>query len=326
MKKIFFYILALAFMHVAMSQNEVKLTVTDIGNATLVQSINANVSALLTELNKACAENRTPQLNKLSGLSKDGRSSILAMWEMTPFRCIKNQIMEKGLRTATGWQVRNIQIYLMDMPEDEAAKEIAINFDKSGIIEDIYFAIDYNVYKEIMEDAENDVTDERRRMAILNFVENFRTAYNRKDIDLLDKVFSDDALIITGKVVKTKPAENVLANNGFPAQTIEYQVKTKKEYISALRSVFRNNDRINVVFDNIEVSRHPKYDDIYGVTLKQGWNTTNYSDIGWLFLMIDFKDGENMQIHVRTWQPEKVNGQPLPEDDKIQLGNFKVFY
>jgi uncharacterized protein YnzC (UPF0291/DUF896 family) len=211
------------------------------------------------------------------------------------------------------------------MPEDEAYREIAINFDKSGNIEDIYFALELHQYQAIMNGEGNEVTDLRRRQAILNFVENFRTAYNRKDIDLLAKVYSDDALIITGKVVKqTKTTDNALATSGLSQEKIEYQVKTKKEYISALRNVFKNNARINVVFDNIEVSRHPKYDEIYGVTLKQGWNTTNYSDIGYLFLMIDFKDGENMEIHVRTWQPDKLNGKPLPEDDIFNLGDFTV--
>jgi hypothetical protein len=27
---------------------------------------------------------------------------------------------------------------------------------------------------------------------------------------------------------------------------------------------------------------------------------------------------------VRTWQPDKLNGQPLPEDDIFNLGDFTV--
>jgi len=324
-KKFLTYLLALVLSPAAMSQSAITLTVTDINNTVVAQKINAGASALLTELNKAYAENRTPALNNIVGLSKDGRNSILSMWEMAQFRCTESKITERGFGMPAGWQVRNIKVFLKDMPKDEANKEIAINFDKFGNIEDIYFALEYNVYQEIMNSEGNDVTDLRRRQAILNFVENFRTAYNRKDIGLLDKVFSEDALIITGKVVKqAKTTDNMMANSGFPKEKIEYQVKTKKEYISALRGVFARNDRINVVFDNIEVSQHPKYDDIYGVTLKQGWNTTTYSDVGWLFLMIDFRDGENMMIHVRTWQPEKINGNPLPEDEKITLGDFKI--
>jgi hypothetical protein len=72
------------------------------------------------------------------------------------------------------------------------------------------------------------------------------------------------------------------------------------------------------------VLRHPKYDEIYIVTLKQGWNTTNYSDIGWLSLKIDFQEGDTMKVLVRTWEPEKLNGKELSEDERLniwELGN-----
>jgi len=299
------------------AQYATALTVTDIEQS-VARKMEANASALLTELNRAYFKPETPQLTKLSGMGKEGKSSILAMWEMTPFRCIETEIIERGYKTPFGYQVRNIPLFLKDMLEDEAYKEIAINFNKLGAIEDIYFTLDSHNYKAVMESEGNAVTDLRRRQAILNFVENFRTAYNRKDIDLLAKVYSDDALIITGKVVKqTRSAENILGNYGFSKEKIEYQVQTKKEYLNKLRSVFNNNAKINVVFDNIEVITHPKYDEIYGVKLKQGFNTTNYSDVGILFLMIDFKDGENMQIHVRVWQPEKFSDGTLLPDDEI---------
>ena len=306
------------------AQYVTELTVTDIEQS-VARKMEVNASALLTELNQAFFNGKTPQLTKINGMSKDGKSSILSMWEMTPFRCIETEIIERGYKTPSGYQVRNIPLFLKDMPEDETEKEIAINFDKSGAIEDVYFTLDMNNYKAIMESEDNEVKDLRCRSAILNFVENFRTAYNRKDIDLLAKVYSDDALIITGKVIKqTKSVENVMRGYGISQEKIEYQVSTKKEYINKLRSIFKNNPKINVKFADIEVVRHPKYPDIYGVRLLQGWNTTNYSDVGFLFLMIDFRDGVNMQIHVRTWQPEKLNGQQLSEDEVFKLGDFDI--
>ena len=310
------------------AQYSTQLTVTDI-EPSIAQKMGANASALLTELNQAFFNGRLPQLTKITGMSKDGKSSILAMWEMTPFRCVETEIIERGYKTPSGYQVRNIPLFLKDMPEDEADKEIAINFDKLGNIDDVYFTLDLNNYKAIMNSENDDVTDLSRRQAILNFVENFRTAYNRKDIELLAKVYSDDALIITGKVIATQGNKSgdiptTLKNLGFSKEKIEYQVQTKKEYIAKLRGIFNNNTRINVVFDSIEVVQHPKYSDIYGVRLFQGWNTTNYSDTGFLFLMIDFRDGNNMQIHVRTWQPDKLNGEPLSEAEKFKLGDFDV--
>ncbi|MDR2474909.1 MAG: nuclear transport factor 2 family protein [Bacteroidales bacterium] len=298
-----------------------ELTVTDIERS-LAKRMEANASALLTELNSAFFSEKTPQLTKIRGMSKEGKSSLLAMWETTPFRCIETELIERCYKTTTGYQVRNIPMFLKDMPEVEAEREIVVNFDRSGNIEDVCFSVELNMYKAIMQSENNDVIDDDRRRQILSFIENFRTAYNRKDIDLLAKVYSDDALIITGKVVKQVKAADNLKNFGISQDKVEYQVQTKKEYINKLRGIFKNNPKINIKFENIEVVRHPKFDDIYGVSLLQGWNTTLYSDKGFLFLMIDFLDGVNMKIHVRTWQPDKINGEPLSEEEIFKLGDF----
>lgn len=312
------------FLPVLQAQYATALTVTDISNAMVSQKINTSVSALLTEFNKAFFENRTPSLNKISGLSEKGRSDILAMWETAPFRCIETEIIERGYSTRSGWQVRNIPMYLKNVSEDDIYQEIVINFDKQGNIENIFFAIAWHQYSAIMNSGNEELIDRNRRFAILDFVENFKTAYIRKDIGMIGNMFSDYALIITGKKIEQgKTSDNVLVNSGFSKGKIEYQKQTKQEYIKRLQMNFSRNAYINVIFENIEVSKHPKHDNIYGVKLKQAWNSSTYSDLGWLFLVIEFKSDENMIIHVRTWQPEDPN-KPLPKDEIFQLNDFKI--
>ena len=58
--------------------------------------------------------------------------------------------------------------------------------------------------------------------------------------------------------------------------------------------------------------------------MMQGWNTTNYSDVGYLLLVIDFADDDKPLIHVRTWQPEKVGARTLSEDEKFKLEMFNL--
>lgn len=302
------------------SRYAVKLTVTDLNNASVAQKINANTSALLTELNKAFFNNRTPSFNKFDGLNKNAKNTILSIWKITPFRCIETEIIERSLKTSSGWQIRNIPLILKDMSEENSYKEIAINFDNSGTIEDIYFTIDLRDYKEIMMNEGNDVTDLRSRRYILDFVENFRTAFNRKDIDFISKIYSDDTLIVTGQVVKQ--TKSVLDN--FSNEKISYQVQTKKANVNKLRSIFKAHTAVNVTFDNIEIVRHPKHPEIYGVTFKQTWNTTNYSDKGYWFFLLDFRNDKNMQIYVRIWQPEKLNGKQLSEDEIFKLDDFNI--
>ena len=49
-----------------------------------------------------------------------------------------------------------------------------------------------------------------------------------------------------------------------------------------------------------------------------------YSDVGFIFLMIDFQDENHPLIQVRTWQPEKLNGRVLSRDEVFSLGNFDI--
>lgn len=79
-------------------------------------------------------------------------------------------------------------------------------------------------------------------------------------------------------------------------------------------------------FSDIEIVEHPKYDNIYGVTLKQLWKTDRYQDEGYLFLMVDFRDSDNPLIQVRTWQPYKDTAGNIvtQKKDVFHLGSFRI--
>ena len=73
-------------------------------------------------------------------------------------------------------------------------------------------------------------------------------------------------------------------------------------------------------FDHISLMRHSSKENIYGVTLHQTWQTSGYSDEGWLFLLWDFSDPEHPQIHVRTWQPDQL----AAKDGVFALDDFFI--
>ena len=147
----------------------------------------------------------------------------------------------------------------------------------------------------------------------------FRSAYNRKDIPLIASMYSDDVLIITGKVIR--PTGDKMS--GMDQETVKYVKQNKEQYMTRLQSVFNNNKYVNIGFDDISVLHHPGAENIYGVTLRQAWRTSNYSDDGWLFLAIEFNDNSDMLIHVRTWQPYMLNGKVFPREQVFQLGQFE---
>lgn len=174
-----------------------------------------------------------------------------------------------------------------------------------------------NLYMNVIK-SNLQLTDLRRRQLILDYVEQFRTAYNQKDIKFLEQVFSDDALIITGRVVMQKHEE------GFTTPKVVYNKQSKQQYLTNLRGTFKRAKYIKVTFDDIEVMRHPTNPNFYGVTLHQGYTSSNYHDDGYLFLLWDFTNEDRPMVHVRTWQPDKIGGKKLPKDEIFNLSDFDI--
>lgn len=208
-----------------------------------------------------------------------------------------------------------------DNSTQDKYQEAVIGFDRNGMITDFHLALATNLYTKVLK-SNQAVSDFRYRQMILDYVEQFRTAYNTKDINFLNQIFSDDALIITGKVVKAVPTD---MNKFMADPKVIYTKQTKKEYLTNLTSIFKTNKRINVIFDDINVIRHPAKPNFYGVTLKQGYTSDRYSDVGYLFLLWDFTNEDAPKIHVRTWQPEMLDQYTkLPEEEIFQVEDFDI--
>lgn len=290
-------------------------------DAVKVKKIEDKLSVLFTEINEAQEGKRNLDFSKLK-LDDHTAQSLSMLWENSPFRIADNEIVETLLTLSDGYQVRNIPL-LMCPPDDrpfneDEYQEGVISFDKNGNVKSFYLSLSLNLYMNVIK--ENlELTDLRRRQMILDYVERFRTSYNQKDIQFLDQVFSDDALIITGKVVKSQRGD--MLGGG---EKIQYSKQTKQQYLTNLRRVFRNNEHIRVTFDEIKVMRHPANVDFYGVTLHQGFTSDSYHDDGYIFLLWDFQDEAQPKIHVRTWQPDKINGNKIPEHEIFNLADFDI--
>ena len=161
--------------------------------------------------------------------------------------------------------------------------------------------------------------DADNRRMILNYCEHLRTSYTTKDIDFLRQVFSDQALIIVGNVVRS--ADNNSATGIEGDEKVTFSLKTKKEYLARLEMVFAANKKIDVKFTDFRIMRHPTMEGIYGVSMKQKYTSDRYSDDGYLFILWDFRNKSMPLIHVRTWQPTaSVNG----EKEIIGIRDFNL--
>lgn len=309
--------------------NQVRLVINDgIADQQLKEKMEHAVSVIMTEINRSQEKN----IDKLNFsdvyIMKDAVSEINKLWENEHFRCVEEEIVERGLTTYTGYQVRGIPLIVNAASEDKELgyQEAVINFDKNGVITSFYYTINPELYSKLrMRQSQNkkyEVTDIQERMMILDYVEHFRTSYNQKDLKFLRQVFSDDALIITGKVIKVRKTEVMPSGS-----RVVYTTQTKQQYLDNLSKAFKSSAYIKVNFDDVVIVEHPTVKGIYGVTVHQQWNSSRYSDEGYVFMMWDFRNPDMPQIHVRTWQPDyidKAMGEKLKPTDVFTLGDFDL--
>lgn len=309
----------------------VEVIITDgLKNEQLKKKMEQSLSMLLTEVNAAHEQGRNINFASLR-LPSDVETTLSMLWENSPFLCIDDLVSQKCLTKQNGeYQLRNIPLLLKSQSQEDEYQEAVVTFDNNGNITSFHLAIAMNLYMNVLRKG-RDITDHRYREMILDFTERFRTAYNEHNINFLEAIFSDDALIITGKVIERKTPDGIR----LPDEVI-YKKQTKNQYLTNLKRIF-NNDKKNLIrvdFDEIKVVRHPshapEYARCYGVTLHQSYKSGTYSDEGYLFLLWDFADENKPKIYVRTWQPDAYSKdgktkERIAEDEIFSIADFDEF-
>ena len=293
-----------------------------IADSKMSSTMEQRVSSLLTEINAACAQNRELELGTLH-LTPRASQSLQMLWKNFHFSCNDQNIRQLCLQDVNGYEVRGIAITLTPMGSNfkgELNRELTVCFAPDQEITGVHMALANNVFVSII-DKGRDVTDTRRRLEILKFVEDFRSYYDEKDLEALRNVYSDDALIITGKVIHRKDLGHDQARM---KPEIVYSKQNKEQYLTSLQRIFKANKFIRVEFDDISVRRHPAKADFYAVTLHQKWQSSNYSDDGYVFLLWEFKEGTSPVVHVRTWQPDMIGTRKLDEDEVFNENDFFI--
>ena len=292
-------LIALLFLAAsAASAQQVTFSVGDgLENSPLKGKINANISQLLSEINNAYLTSRALDLSKIS-ITDGAVRSMTMLWRNSPFYCDDRQVVERIIQTyGPGYQLRNIPIEMTDPSGKEVYQELIIGMNAEGVITLVNFAIESPLYRQVMASASG-VRDLRHRQQIFDFLEQFRTSYNRKDLYFLELFGCDDALIVTGTVVKKYVRDQVFVLK----DEIKSGKDAKTDYFNNLRRILVQAKYIEVNVSDVQVTRHPVLDDFYGVRVRLRYETPNQSDEGYVFMIWDFSDEARPQIHVRTWQ------------------------
>ena len=177
-------------------------------------------------------------------------------------------------------------------------EDVVFTFGAGRKISNISFALEDVTLNDILGKSK---WEDSAKMVLIDFLENYKTAFALKRLDYMEDIFSEDALIITGRVVRRAPVENRILGS---SEYVEYNRQTKAEYINNLRYSFASKEYINIKFSNMEILKMGKGESIYSIQIKQDYFSSNYGDSGYLFLLVDAGDYRHPVIHVRTWQPE----------------------
>ena len=276
------------------------------------------MSSLLSAINEANAVNADVNFSSID-ITDDASASLTMTWEQVHFSIEDDDIVDHCISLpgkSGGFRIQNIGVLMNPKEESgydgEKRREIYIDFDKTGKIVDFNFTLGMNMYTEILKKGE-ELGDLDRRMQIIDWCEHFAKAYCDKNMKFMQTIFSDDAIIITGKMTM----QRVHTDMGMKDQAkVKYVQQTKSQYLSNLSRVFASNSYVNVKFEDYTVIRHGAKPNYYGVTLRQKWHTARYSDEGTVFLLWDFSNEEAPRILVRTWQPTT--------EKAFKMGDFKL--
>lgn len=176
-------------------------------------------------------------------------------------------------------------------------ENLVFAFDRDGLICNLSFALSAETVRSIFSHEE---WSEDARIIIVTFLENYKTAYALKRLDYISSIFDEDALIITGRVLKTAPGERGFGGNHYARLTRQ----SKKSYIARLEKVFDSQEFINIQFTDSKVMKLGKGEQLFGLQLRQEYWSSTYADAGYLFVLVDLSDYARPMIHVRTWQEE----------------------
>ena len=261
----------------------------------------------------------------LNALEKDQSESIRDYFTEEGFE-IYTQLLKYGnAKVLEHKQVNALnfegQIFCRSIPmrfsfrtnDKKFVEDVVFVFEQDGKISSINFALESATVQEIVSKSK---WSDGMKMSLITFLENYKTAFALKRLEYISSIFSDDALIITGRKVRKANVENGLRLN---QADFEYNRQTKTEYIDNLRRSFNSKEYINLKFSNIEVIKFSKgfNENLFSIQIKQDYYSSNYGDTGYLFLQVDINDYQKPVIHIRTWQPE-----PDPDFGLYGPGSF----
>ena len=193
---------------------------------------------------------------------------------------------------------RSITMQFRFRNNKEFIEDVTFRFNEDNIIESLAFTLSDVSERDILEKGK---WARDSRLTLMTFLEDYQTAYALGRIDYLERIFSENALIIVGnKVEKRKINDGIII-----LESVKYDTLSKAQYMNRLRRHFNTKEYINLNFTETDFERSSRGNEMYGIRVRQEYFSNTYGDVGYLFLLVDLRFEEPI-IHVRAWQNDKL--------------------
>lgn len=202
---------------------------------------------------------------------------------------------------ANGYLIRGIKARFSFKRNNKSFIEDLVFYTKDGLIDGINFGLEQGAIDDI---NNHSMWDPQSRLVLVNFLENYKTAYALERLDYLNAVFSEDALIIVGNRI---PQQKTAEISAVDAESYEHNKLTKNQYMKQLEKVFAKQEYVNIQFEDASVKKTSRTTERYEIVIKQNYYSATYADKGYLYLLADITDPESPIIHVRVWDENRNN-------------------
>ena len=253
----------------------------------------------------------TEGFKRYRALMKYGNARVVGEPNLKYYKTQDGYVVSRGLRMSFSFSGKVKKTFVED---------VVFTLDRDAKIDNVTFGLGQIAENDILLRDAKGWTDATREM-LLEFMENYKTAYCLKDSVYIRNIFADDATIIVGRVVRRRQfidPEQDMSDRG--KEVIRYNRLTKDQYLRNLRKTFNANEFINIRFTHNDIQWLEKYEkeNLFAIQIGQEYRSSTYGDKGYLFLLVDMTNPETPLIKVRTWQPN--------EEDITKLYNAGDFH
>jgi len=304
---IFIIFLLTTFPHINFAQNNVKIEIKNTPDRVKIKKIENNLKKLTLILNNAYANDRKFSEKHASPLcSQECLDQLKCIWSLDSFKIETNDLTVNSYQIKPNLvELRTIPIIIKPRNNINSIREhIMLCANMKGKFTSLRFALEHQYVEKLMEN----MSQRAHAHHIIEFLENFKTAYVMRDASYLQTIIQSDALILDGF-----ENEGLNTENNITTRYLDYIKITKDQFLRKLQiGLFNQPDFIRVSFENIMIDSSMERD-IYGLKILQNLRVNNAHEENEVFVLMDVGTQDPI-VELRTLQSS-----PLCIKDNLRI-------